>query len=515
MRKRVALLLGSTLAALSAPAPVPAAAALVTVADGVGACRFIRQLDMSKLVDAPGQVTATTSVAADKDTPAYCEVRGYVAPHTGFAFRLPLQWNGKLLMQGCGGFCGSVSIDRANDALRQGYATASTDMGHASTALDGKWALDNSDAVLDFGYRATHAATVAAKALVRAFYKQAARLNYFRGCSTGGRQAMVEAERFPDDYDGIIAGAPVLYYGRGAGLQLMWSVRANLDAQNRPILDRPAIELLAANALRQCDAKDGLKDGVIAAPRQCRLDLAPLACSAASTPGSCLSPAQIDAARKIYAGPSDSQGRPLTVGGVEPGSEPNWIPAYVGVDGNRAEYESFIADLFRYIVFDRDPGADWQPADLNFDTDPGRLGGLEAVIGGGNPDLRRFKARGGKLIGYHGWRDQSVVPMTSVDFHALVTRAMGGPGQTDDFYRLFMVAGMNHCMGGTGADGVDWLGALDTWVETGRAPERLVATRSDAKLPPMSRPLYPYPLQARYVGRGDPNVLTSWKPSLK
>jgi pimeloyl-ACP methyl ester carboxylesterase len=472
-------------------------------------CSAIKRTDFSKLADAPTQIISSRQTEIANDLPAYCEVEGYVAPQVRFAVRLPAAWNGKLLVQGCGGFCGQTMVQNANDALRRGYAVAHTDMGHYSSPLDGKWAYNNRQAEIDFGYRATHVTTIVAKALTNHFYGKRQQRTYFRGCSTGGRQGLMAAQRFPNDFDGIIAGAPVIYYGQGTGLQLMWSVRANLDGIGKPILDAQAVSLLSKAAVKACDANDGLRDGIVGNPGSCSFDPAALRCKP-GTSSSCLSSAQVETARKIYEGPRDSAGRALFVGGAEHGSEPNWLGNYIGVNGNPPLYEQFIGDLFRYIAFDEDPGPTWQPADLDFDRDPARLGAMERVIGARNPDLRAFKAAGGKIIQYHGWRDQSVVPMVSVDYYGQVMRAMGGSSATQDFYRLFMMPGMDHCTGGTGPDSFDYLTALEDWVERGRAPDMLVGTKRENGATTMQRPVFLYPAETRYR-KGNPDLLVSWK----
>ena len=474
-------------------------------------CAAMRDLDLGELPDAPTKITSAKLIAASGTLPAYCEVRGYVAPQVRWAVRMPAQgWNQRMMFQGCGGFCGDVFIERADDALRRSYATAFTDMGHSGTALDGRWAYNNRQAEIDFGYRATHVATIAAKAAIDAFYGHPRKFSYFRGCSTGGRQALVEAQRYPTDYDGIIAGAPVITYARGSALQLMWSMLANRNGAGDTWLKPNDVGLLRQSALKACDANDGLADGIIDDPRQCRFDPATLICKPGERPaGQCLSSGQTAAAAKIYAGPSASDGRALYYG-VEPGSEDNWLINYVGAEGRPPLYYSFIEDLFRYMAFSDDPGPTWHAGMLDFDRDPARLGTMDALYDGTNPDLRRLKAAKVKIIGYHGWADQSVVPMTSVDYYETVARTMGGLPQTQDFYRLFMVPGMNHCFGGVGANSFDFLGAMEQWVERGEAPDRLVGQSLHDGRSTRSRAVYPYPDQGRYAGKGNPDDASSF-----
>ena len=514
MACRMILGLMATAAAIAVP-DLPLAAQPAPSSDQISVqrCEALKTLDLAGLPDAPAKIV-TTSVIRDKaGLPAFCEARGYVSSHVRFAVRMPLaQWNGRMMMQGCGGFCGDVFIERADDALRRNYATSFTDMGHASTALDARWAYNNREAEIDFGYRATHVATVAAKAVVDAFYRSPRKYTYFRGCSTGGRQAMVEAQRYPEDYDGIIAGAPVITYLRGSALQLMSAMNANSDGHGGTWLKPADVRLLERGALDQCDKNDGLTDGIIANPQSCRFDPAKLLCKAgAASPmaGSCLNQNQVDAARKIYAGPHDATGKQVYYG-VMPGSEPNWLVNYVGTDTQPPVYYDFIRDLFRYMAFDVDPGPQWQPDMLDITHDLPRLGTMDAIYDGTNPDLRRLKAAGVKIIGYHGWRDQSVVPMTSVDYYQTVVNTMGGLAATRDFYRLYMIPGMNHCFGGPGANSFDFLSAMEAWVERGEAPDRIVGqSLQDGKVV-RTRPAYPWPDAARYLGKGNPDDAASF-----
>jgi hypothetical protein len=491
-------LLGAT-RATAQPAPaLPQTAAQA-------ACTALTALDLSGQPGGPGQIVSATAANG-----RFCDVRGYIAPHVQFAVRLPLYgWNQKLLFQGCGGFCGSLNIERADDALARGYATATTDMGHTSTATDAKWAFNNRPAEIDFGYRATHVATQAAKTIVDAYYAVDRRYTYFRGCSTGGRQGLMAAQRFPNDYDGIIAGAPVRNYLAGNARQLIWSALANLDAKGQPILDEAAVRSLHAGAMAACDAKDGLKDGVIDAPRTCGFKPEALICAPGQTQN-CLSPAQAAAARKIYQGPETTPGTPDWFG-AEVGSELNWLGNYVGLGKEPALMLSFMGELFRYMAFADDPGPSFAPTSLDFTTLKPRLAEMDAVYAASDPDLAAFKARGGKLIGYHGWADHSVIPMTFVEYHDAVVARMGGLAQSQAFFRLFMVPGLNHCRSGAGAHDFDPLPALEAWVERGEAPERIVATNGKKEASPMVRPLFPYPARAVYRGWGDANALESWR----
>ena len=472
-----------------------------------------------KLPDAPTHIVTAKVLTPADGLPEVCDVRGYVASQVQFFVRMPTQnWNGKLLLSGCGGFCGSVYVasDRINDALKRGYAVTDSDMGHTSTALDGKWAYNNRQAEIDFAYRATHVNAVAAKAIVAAFYGRPQRYSYFYGCSTGGRQGLMEAQRFPEDFDGIIAGAPSTYYAT-SNFQLLWSALVNLDADNKPILKAPQVQLLHKAVREACDALDGLKDGIIEDPRNCKFDPGVLRCKGGDS--DCLTDKQVEVVRKIYQGPVNSKGEKIHVGTAMLGSELNWIGPYsggpigpyIGDENTPGRYLTWMIDKLRYMTFFEDPGPSWELKDLDWDTDPARAGGLGSLYSATNPDLRKFKASGGKMIGYHGWQDQSVTPMQYVDYYELTTSTMGGLAATQDFFRLFMLPGVNHCATGPGADTIDYVSYLEEWVEKGKAPDVMIGKHIEGGVVKFTRPHFPYPGVARYSGRGDVNDAANWR----
>ncbi len=497
--------------------------------DAAHRCADLAKANFGDIQDAPTQVVTATYYAATPKRVAYCDVEGYVAPTIGFGLWLPADnWNRKYIVRGCGGFCGSVAMELAcPQHLRDGYACLHTDMGHKSTMLDAKWAYNDLQAEVDFGYRATHVVTLAGKAISAAFYSQAPRYSYFMACSTGGRQGMVEAERFPYDFDGIVAIAPVVDE-TGAGIQLLWSTRVNRDASGKEILTADKIPALHAAVVADCDMNDGIKDGLIGDPRLCKFDPAKIQCKGVVGP-TCLTPAQVAVVRDIYRGPYDSHGQPLYTGGAQPGSELNWIGSYISKDGEVASYANMQAELWRYMGFWPDPGPSWKTTDFNFDKDPKRVGMMEAIYSGSNPDLRKFKRAGAKLIIAQGWADQSVTPLNTVDYFETATRTMGGRDQMAPFARLFTVAGMNHCSMGEGAYGINYIAALERWVEKGQAPAKLIGVHpkdpasldyfgidTDRLTPDQiafSRPYFPYPAGSVYSGHGNPNAADSYVPN--
>lgn len=467
---------------------------------GPSDCAALLQADFSMLADAPTQLLQAAPVAAQGTVPEYCRVQGYVRSNVRFELRLPAaNWNGKLIMEGCGGFCGSLDYaQRCDERLGRGYACITTDMGHTSTVFDGKWAFNNREAEIDFGYRATHVTAVAGKAIVNAFYARVPQRAYFHGCSTGGRQGLVSAQRFPADFDGIIVGAPVMRMP-ASGMVLAWSIRAARDAEGRRIVTPREVELLHRAVLQRCDSRDGLADGVLADPRDCDFDPAVLACpvnaKARKNAGiDCLTSPQVEAFRRIYDGPRNSEGRRVFAGGLPRGSELNWIGTVVSQDERPPLFDGFIGDLFRYLAFAEDPGPSFRLTDFDFDRDPPRLGAMAQIFTGANPDLTEFRERGGKLLLYHGWADSVVIPDPSIEYYELATRAMGGPAVTREFFRMFLVPGANHCGGGAGAHEIDYLTALERWIERGEAPEQLMGRRpADATRPELRRPVSAYP----------------------
>jgi hypothetical protein len=484
-------------------------------------CKGLPGADFSSIQDAPTQVTATKVVEPAAGTPAYCQVQGYVSPQVGFELRLPLtHWNGKFMEVGCGGFCGNMDfIFLCDNPLQKGYACLITDMGHKSTALDGKWAYNNLQAQVDYGFRATHVAVLAGKAITEHYYGNAPFKSYYLGCSCGGRQGLVEAQQFPWDFDGIIVGAPAINFS-GVFMDLHWKARAVTDNDGRPLFSVPDVELVHSAAIAKCDRDDGVKDGIIGDPRTCTFDPSDLVCKAGAKTG-CLSPEQVAAVKEFYSGPVTSKGERIFPGGGMPGSETTRI----GINGYQSVYANSSREFFRYMGFLPAPGPSWKSNDFDFDRDYKRLGMLESLYASTNPDLRKFKAAGGKLILWQGWADGAVSPLSTIDYYETVEKTMGGAAATRDFFRLFMLPGVDHCWGGDGASVVDFLSYMEAWVEKNQAPDMMMSAHvkargmtdlltwpSDPALIGFTRPAYPYPLQARYKGTGDPNKAENFGP---
>ena len=390
-------------------------------------------------------------------------------------------WNGKLQVVGNGGFAGTISYPAMANALAAGYAAASTDTGHTGPSSN---TFANEDVLVDFAHRAIHETTVAAKATVNGFYGNTPRFSYFAGCSTGGRQALTAAQRYPDDFNGIVAGAPASHTSTQAFGQI-WFAQALADPAGA--LPREKLTLVHDAVLNACDALDGAKDGVLENPLACTFDPKVLACKAGSDPASCLTGAQVTAVQKVYAGPTNPRtGKPVYVG-LERGSEPGWNPVPVG----------YAVDYFKYIVF-KDPA--WDPKALNYDAHVAQAAaGGNLIFDANNPDMSAFTKRGGKLILYQGWGEPGIPPANLVRYYGEIQSTTS---DAKDAVRLFMVPGMGHCGGGTGVNTFDMVTPLDQWVSTGKAPAEIPASRVRNGVSDRTRPLCAYPQIAIYKGSG-------------
>jgi len=438
---------------------------------------------------------------AMKDLPAFCRIAATLTPTSDSDIKvevwLPASgWNGKFLAVGNGGWAGSISYAAMADALRHGYATSSTDTGHSTPGAS--FALGHPEKLIDYAWRSEHEMTVKAKAIIAAHYGETPKLSYWNGCSAGGKQALKEAQRFPEDFNGIIAGAPASDWTGRASSALRVAARVHKDdASNIPAAKYPAIH---AAVLEACDALDGVKDGVLENPRACPFDPKVLECKGGDSP-TCLTSAQVDAVRAIYASPHNPKtGRALT--GLEPGSELGWAT------WGGEQPLGIASDHFKYVVF-KDPAWDFRTFDFERDAvraEQNDAGTINAI----DPNLKSFFDRGGKLLQYHGWGDPQISPGHSVQYYTRVAEALGGSKNIHDSYRLFMVPGMAHCGDGEGPNRFDMVSTLEQWVERGKAPERIEASRMrDGKID-RTRPLCPYPQIATYDGKGDTNSAASF-----
>jgi feruloyl esterase len=448
------------------------------------------------------------------DLPPFCRVVGVIAPTPTSAIRfevwMPLaDWNGKFAGVGNGGWAGSISYGGLAVQLRRGYATASTNTGHEAVPGEdaARFAFESPERLVDFAYRAQHETALKAKLLLQAFYGAPPMRSYFIGCSSGGYQGLMEAQRFPDDYDGIVAGMPANNWTRLMAGDLDGTIAVLQDPASH--LPPAALGLLHRAAIAACDGIDGVVDGVLDDPRQCTVDPAALTCTASSAPDTCLTAAQVAAARRVYDGLKHPQTGAQLFPGLARGSEPFWPHR------DRAQPFTIPIAHYKWLVF-ADPAWQWTTFEFtdaaDFDAHVRAEARLAPVMNATSPDLRAFRARGGKVLQYHGWNDQLIAPGNSIDYYESVvalfaqgrdrTRAIA---DVQRFYRLFMAPGMAHCGGGTGPNTFDMQDALEAWVERGIAPDRVVASRLVNGIVDRRRPLCPYPQVAVYTGQGDSN----------
>ena len=438
---------------------------------------------------AQGNVSETS-----RALPAFCRVAATLKPTRDSDIKIEVWmpasgWNGKFQAVGNGAFNGSIAYPAMMTALARRYATSSTDTGHAGN--NASFAPGHPEKVIDFGWRAVHEMTAASKTIIAAYYEAGPKFSYWNGCSAGGRQAMKEAQRFPADFDGIIAGAPGLdWTGRAA--QAVRIAKA-LEKTEAARLSQTDAQLLHRAVVQACDALDGLRDGLIADPTRCTFDPAVLQCHG-SDGAACLTPAQVETARLIYSAGVNPRTK-REIAGLAPGSELGWTQM-----GWTASARASGLDQFRFIVFN-DPG--WDVQTFNFESDIVRAEDTDDnTINALDSNLKPFIDRGGKLIQYHGWSDPQISPGNSTQYYTRVLDGLAGAANAQDSYRLFMAPGMSHCVGGEGPSAFDMVGALEQWVEHGKAPDRILASHSTNGIVDRTRPLCPYPQVAVYNGTG-------------
>ncbi len=450
------------------------------------------------------------------ELPAFCRVSGVIKPTADSEIRFEVWlpesgWNHKYLGVGNGGFAGSIDFNTLGNNLKRGYATAATDTGHQGDGVDASWAYKHPEKINDFGWRALHLTTENAKHLTEAYYGKPAQHAYFDSCSDGGREALMEAQRFPADFDGILAGAPANY----------WTALVASGAENFQVLRHPdsyissmKLPAISAAVLASCDAQDGVKDGIINDPTRCHFDPASIQCKGEESL-TCLTTPQVTFLKALYAGASGNDGK-QAFPGHEPGGElgsGGWSAWILGEGPASGLGAGFFENYFRYMVYD-DPT--WNPFGATFEATLHSADEKTArAVNATNADLKDFEAHGGKLILYHGWSDAAIPPRNTINYYNSVRQKMGGEAAAK-FTRLYMVPGMQHCLGGPGPSAIGQLGvpssgegafdALEKWVETGKAPAEITATKYKGDNPragvAMTRPLCPYPAVAKYKGTG-------------
>ena len=453
------------------------------------------------------------------ELPGFCRVVAMTQPAVNFEVWLPTEgWNGKFHTSGNGGMAGSISYSAMATALNRGYAAASTDTGHVrgDGGFDANWALNRPDLIEDFGHRSIHLTAVHGKAISEAFYGDAPNYAYYVGCSKGGQQGMMEAQRYPEDFDGIVVGDPAHMWTSFYANAHLWYALATLDNEDSYI-PPSKVAILGDAVTAACDAIDGIKDGVLDDPRKCQFDPGTLTCAAGQDESTCFTAAQVQAVKDIWSGPTNSAGDVLYPGLV-PGGEAgrggwsSWVTgqqAYAGTHFMAAE------DFMRNMVFD-DPEWDFRTWDYERDL-PIALAKTGEALDADDPDLRPLRDRGGKLLVYHGWSDSDISPIGTIDYYEEVMSLIGDGASSDEalaatkeFFRLFMVPGMGHCRGGPGPDSFDALTAMERWVEQGVAPDQMVASKMADGEVVRTRPLCTYPQVAKWNGTGSTDDATNF-----
>jgi feruloyl esterase len=484
-------------------------------------------VSMAKAVDAgtfvgpPQTFTGADSSGLYKALPAFCRVVVHARPSADSDIAIEVWmpvtgWNGKLHGLGNGGFAGVIDYTELGGSILKGYAAVATDAGHAGSPIDAAWALGHPEKVADFGHRGIHEMTRVAKLEVQQFYGSGAKQAYFLGCSDGGREALMEAQRYPEDYNGILAGAPA---NNWTDLLSMAVVDTQaLTATPGSFIPPAKIATIAKAVVAACDAQDGVTDGIVNDPRQCRFDPATIECKDAAA-SDCLTAAQVTALQQIYAGLKDAQGRRIFPGYL-PGAEEGgggWGTWITGPAPVQSAMALFGHGYFSDMVYEK---ADWDFKSFTLesgmrDAKTKTAAALDAV----NPDLSAFRKRGGKLILYHGWNDPAIPALSTVEYYESVVAKSGQ--SADGFVRLYMLPGVQHCAGGPGPDltSGEWRAtdpqhnagiALEEWVEKGTPPGTLVASKVEHGVTSMERPLCAFPQAAKYKGTGDPNKAESF-----
>ncbi|MCW2338591.1 feruloyl esterase [Sphingobium sp. B2D3A] len=479
----------------------------------VMACDALPAEDLLTIEGAPARISSATLETRDNGV-AFCRIKGMIAPQIQFELHLPMEtYTGRYLQGGCGGACGviyqTVSPSCDNQTAFSGaFAVSFNNSGHVGPdARDTLWAAHAPQLRADFAYRAAHVTARVAKEIIARFYGRKPAYSYFMGCSNGGREAMMEAQRYPEDFDGIIAGAPALSITPGV-VRIIHESQVARGADGQPILTPQSTQLLHRAVMAACDGLDGLKDGQIDNPRRCRFDPRTLVCK----PGQrtdCVSAQQAETMHRLYEGPRDAEGRPLFFGGEPYGSELLWTgPGSFVADGYQ-----LAANQIKFMIYNGETHQDfdwrtWKP-DAAALADLIEKGGY---YNASNPDLAAFKARGGKLIMWQGEADNAAGSWLLPDYYQRVRNAMGGFAGTDPFMRVYMFPGVYHCAGGYIGYQHDLLGPMVNWVERGAAPGAVegAAILKDGTV--RRRPTYPFPVQIRYTGRGDINAASSFAP---
>lgn len=528
-------------AAATAPAEKTTEPTLDQITKPVVACSSLTGVDLTAIGGAGSKVTSATEAVINGQS--VCTVEGTLAPSIGFKVKLPeTNWQQRFLQIGCGGLCGSISeqVGAASDCepvTKGEFAISTTDMGHQGPS--GEFGKEPQKRA-DFAFRSLHLTSETSKALIKAFYGKDPAYSYFSGCSDGGREALIEAQRYPNDFNGIIAGAPAMNFEVQNGIYHPWLAQSNTGKDGKPIVLADRLPLIHKAVLEKCDALDGQKDGLISEPLSCHFDPAVLQCKKGEKDAaSCLTKEEVTAVQRFYKGPTDpTTGKSMIAGGPLPGSELAWAGVFVPNTKDEPIFSTIISSGARTVLFKDIPDdKNFSFSTMKFDSKLfAELKKMHSFYDATNPDLSAFYARGGKLILWHGLADQHILPVNTIEYHKAVVKFMGEK-KASEFERLYLMPGMYHCEGGEGPNQIDLLTPMMGWVEKGHAPQAILAKKphvdektdfgtperdkkaADAAAKPVAqtkidavRPVYPFPYIAVYKNHGDVNEAESYQP---
>jgi len=446
-------------------------------------------------------------------------VTGYAAPQNKFELKLPdpRDWNGNFFFYACGGFCGEVLPEYLDLGLMRGYASVTGDGGHESSpGFDGIWAANAPELQEDFAWRSNHVVTLIAKAITANYYGKPIRHAYIAGNSKGGQAVLMEAQRFPEDFDGYMPSAPIYDYTGRNIMAAAWFWQAIYDGNGGSVLDAGAANVVHQSVLRVCGAQAGVYEGVVADPPSCKWQPEMVACNTGADGPDCLSPRQVVAVKKLMSPATNSKGEVVYAYPYIPGTETQWAGwNYYGLTRPGRPPRLANADLpgefERYFVDER-VRAIGDPLKFDFDKEPATFARSRRIYDALSVDLRAVRNRGGKILLWHGWADGAIAATSSIGYYEGVVKFMGGRKETEDFFRLFLIPGVHHGGLGPGFTEFDSFTALENWVERGIAPDKLIASRMSNGTIERSRPVYPYPVQARYRQKGDARQSESFEP---
>jgi hypothetical protein len=499
-------------------------------------CAALSQINFEGLPDAPAKITSARlldvtsgefendfwmSSAPSRSTriKQYCRVNGYVAPQNKFELRLPLpsDWNQNFFFVACGGMCGATNGMACNAGLARGYASVTGNGGHDGVpGFDGLWAAGAPMLQDDYAWRSNHVITLAAKAITIRYYGRSIQHSFMVGCSKGGQAVLMEAQRFPEDFDGWMPVAPVYdLTGRGA-IAAAWFTQAFSDGKGGSVLNTAAADAVHRSVLATCGAQAGIEIGLITEPVSCAWKPEMIACKTEAGGPDCLTPVQVAAIKRLMTPVTNSKGEVLYAYPYIPGTETEW-PRWNFSNPRAGELASptfnyLVAEQFLKYLAAPKPRVGADPLKFDFDRDPATLWRARKIYDVTSYDLNSLKARGGKILMWHGLADAGIMATSSIGYYERVMKSMGGREKTEDFFRLFLIPGVHHCAGGPGLTDFDALTALENWVEKGQPPTVLIARRLASGAPERALPIYPYPVVARYSGRGDPKQPSSFLP---